>query len=205
MIETWWTSLDVAMKGLWCLTVFATLIFIVQSIMTFVGADTDTGVDSSSLDGGFDADAANGDLDADLGANLLTFRNLVNFIIGFGWTVILCRPSIESTALLIIVGVLAGVALVAAVMLLFKWLSGMQQSGTINLYKSAVGCTGSVYLTIPGERQGQGKVQLSINGAIREYLAQTDGPELKTGALIRVIEVLDPHTVLVEEQTTIIV
>jgi len=197
--------MDVAMKGLWCLTVFATLIFIVQSIMTFVGADTDTGVDSSSLDGGFDADAANGDLDADLGANLLTFRNLVNFIIGFGWTVILCRPSIESTAVLIIVGVLAGVVLVAAVMMLFKWLSGMQQSGTINLYKSAVGCTGSVYLTIPGERQGQGKVQLSINGAIREYLAQTDGPELKTGALIRVIEVLDPHTVLVEEQSTLIV
>lgn len=126
-------------------------------------------------------------------------------MIGFGWTVILLRESIASTPLLVICGIVAGALLVVLVMLLFKWLSGMQQTGTINLYKSALNCTGSVYLTIPGRRQGEGKVQISINESIREYTAQTDGETLKTGTLIKVVEVLDPHTVLVEEQTSIII
>ena len=85
------------------------------------------------------------------------------------------------------------------------WLSSMQQSGNINLYKSAVGCTGLAYLAIPGARKGEGKVQITINGAVREYGAITDGPDLPTGARIRVVEVIDPHTLLVEEINSLIV
>lgn len=206
MLAQWWASLDAGMKVLWCMTLAASFIFIIQSIMTFIGADSDSPIDSAGIDAtGVDADAAGGNLDGDLGSNLLTFRNLVNFVIGFGWTVILLRESIASTPLLVICGIVAGALLVVLVMLLFKWLSGMQQTGTINLYKSALNCTGSVYLTIPGRRQGEGKVQISINESIREYTAQTDGETLKTGTLIKVVEVLDPHTVLVEEQTSIII
>ena len=98
-----------------------------------------------------------------------------------------------------------GVLLVAAVMLLFKWLTGMQESGTINVYKSAVDCQGSVYLTIPGERAGAGKVQITINNSVREYEALTDGPALKTGTRIRVVEVISPTTLLVEELNSIII
>lgn len=205
MLAQWWASLDVGMKVLWCVTLAASFIFIIQSIMTFIGADSDSPIDSGDLDAGsIDVDAS-AELDGDPGSNLLTFRNLVNFAIGFGWTVILLRDSIASTPLLIICGIIAGILLVVIVMLLFKWLSGMQQTGTINLYKSAIGCTGSVYLTIPGQRRGEGKVQISINEAIREYTAQTDGETLRTGTLIKVVEVLDHHTVLVEEQTSIII
>lgn len=206
MLSQWWASLDAGMKVIWCMTLVASFIFIIQSIMTFIGADSDSPIASADIDtSGLDADAAGGNLDGDLGSNLLTFRNLVNFAIGFGWTLILLRESIASTTLLVVCGIVAGTLLVVLVMLLFKWLSGMQQTGTINLYKSALGCTGSVYLTIPGRRKGEGKVQISINESIREYTAQTDGETLKTGTLIKVVEVLDPHTVLVEEQTSIII
>ena len=98
-----------------------------------------------------------------------------------------------------------GVALVAAVMYLFKWLAGMQQSGTIDLYKSAVGCSGSAYLSIPGERHGEGKVQITINGAVREYNAVTDGDTIKTGTPVKVVEVIDNQTLLVEELNSYIV
>ena len=137
--------------------------------------------------------------------NLYTFRNLINFLLGFGWTAILLTGTVRSTALLLIIAVLVGVAMVVLVMYLFKWLSGMQQSGNINVYKSAVGCQGTVYLTIPGERSGEGKVQIAIQGAVREYNAQTDGEAITTGTPIKVVEVINPGTLLVEELKSYIV
>ncbi|MBQ1674028.1 MAG: NfeD family protein [Bacteroidales bacterium] len=195
-MTTWWASLSLVMKILWGVTLAASLIFIIQSILTFIGADAGDGGIDTDFDTGFDTEAADAAVEG--GTNLYTFRNFVNFILGFGWSAILLQEKIHSVPLLLIVSAVIGVALVAVVMYLFKWLSGMQQSGNINVYKSAVGCNGTVYLTIPGERGGEGKVQISINNAVREYDAVTDGDALKTGTPIRVTEVINANTVLVE-------
>ena len=202
MLATWWAELSPVMKLLWAVTLTASLIFIIQTVMTFLGADadsTDFDVDvDTSMDG---ADLSN----IEGGANLYTFRNFVNFFLGFGWSAILLRSSVKSTGLLIVLSVLVGVALVVAVMYLFKWLSSMQQSGNINVYKSAVGCQGKCYLVIPGERAGEGKVQITIQGAVREYNAVTDGDTIKTGTPIRVVEAVDANTLLVEELNSYII
>ena len=201
MIATWWAGLSLVMKILWGVTLTASLIFIIQSILTFVGADADSDFDlnmdvDTSLDG---SDLSN----IDGGANLYTFRNLVNFVLGFGWSAILLQESIPSTALRITVSVVVGIALVAAVMYMFKWLSGMQQSGNINLQKSAAGCEGKVYLTVPAARGGEGKVQITINGAVREYNAVTESETpLKTGTPVRVVDAINANTVLVEENNS---
>jgi membrane protein implicated in regulation of membrane protease activity len=199
MIASWWAGLSLVMKILWGVTLAASLIFIIQSILTFVGADADSSFDvdvDTSMDG---TDLSN----IEGGSNLYTFRNFVNFILGFGWSAILLQDSISSTGVLIFVSALVGVALVAAVMYLFKWLAGMQQSGNINLQKLAPGCEGKVYLTIPAARKGSGKVQITISGAVREYDAVTENEaDLKTGAPIRVIDVVDANTLLVEEINT---
>ena len=81
----------------------------------------------------------------------------------------------------------------------------MQQSGTIDVKKQAVGCTGRVYLTIPANREGEGKVQININNSVREYEAVTDGGKLPTGVQIKVVEVISESTLLVEEQESIII
>ena len=203
MIASWWADLSPVMKLLWGVTLTATLVFIIQTVMTFLGADADGSTDfdmdvDTSMDG---SDLSN----IEGGSNLYTFRNFVNFFLGFGWTAIILQPSVKSTAVLIIVAVLVGVALVVAVMYLFKWLSSMQQSGNINVYKSAVGCQGKCYLRIPGERSGEGKVQINIQGAVREYDAVTDGDEIKTGASVRVVEAIDGNTLLVEELNSYII
>ena len=202
MIATWWDSLDLLMKVLWGITLSASLIFVIQSIMTFVGL--------GGGDGGFDGDFSTdfddlSTLDADPGMNLYTFRNLVNFLLGFGWTAILLRDRIVSIAWLMVLAVLVGLALVAVVMYLFKWLNGMQQSGNIDVFRAAVGCQGRVYLTIPSERKGEGQVQITISGSVREYNAVTDGDEIKTGTPIKVVEVLNSNTLVVEELNSLIV
>ena len=202
MIATWWADLSPVMKLLWGVTLTATLIFIIQTVMTFLGADAD----STDFDMDVDTSLDGSDLsNIDSGANLYTFRNFVNFFLGFGWTAIILQPSVKSTAVLVIISVLVGIALVALVMYMFKWLYSMQQSGNINVYKSAVGCQGKCYLRIPAERAGEGKVQITIQGAVREYNAVTDGDEIKTGASVKVVEAVDGNTLLVEELNSYII
>ena len=197
MISQWWTGLEPAMKVLWAVTLSASLIFVIQSIMTFLGAAGDVDTD-------FDADSDVPDGES-TGMGLLTFRNFVNFCLGFGWSAILLHDRIQGTGLLVVISVIIGVLLVFLVMMLFKWLSGMQEAGNINLATAAPGCEGEVYLAIPAQRSGVGKVQISINGSVREYAALTDGEALPTGKRIRVVEVVAGETLLVEPTETIII
>ena len=195
----WWTSLDLFMKILWCIAIASSLIFIIETVLTFIGADVEMDMDT-------DFDIADGGFEGDPSMNLYTFRNLVNFLLGMSWTAILLNEQIKSKALLMLIAFAVGAAIVFAVMLMFKGLSKMQQSGNINVFESAVGCSGKVYLTVPGERKGQGKVQININNSVREYDALTDSEDdLKTGTSIKVTEVLDASTLLVEEINSLII
>lgn len=195
----WWTTLDLFMKILWCIAIASSLIFIVETVLTFIGADVDFDADA-------DFDMPDGTFEGDPSMNLYTFRNLVNFLLGMSWTAILLKDQITSKVLLMVIAFVAGAILVAAVMMLFKWLSKMQQSGNIDVMKDAEGCKGKVYLTIPAERAGTGKVQITINGAVREYDAVTDSEQdLKTGKAIKVVEAIDNTTLLVEELDSLII
>jgi membrane protein implicated in regulation of membrane protease activity len=219
MIE-WWNSLEPAMKVLWAVTLSASLVFVIQTVMTFLGAAGDSDFDiNSDFDTDAPGDLADGSVDVgggpdagghdvahpSTGMNLLTFRNFINFLLGFGWTAILLKDSIPAIGVRLLIAFVVGALLVVLVMLLFKWLTNMQQSGNINVFQSAVDCQGTVYLTIPGERAGEGKVQITINNAVREYAAVTDGPTLKTGTRIRVVEAVSANTLLVEEINSVII
>ena len=145
-MEEWWSSLGLFMQSVWCITLFASLVFVVQTIMTFIGMDTDGGMDVD-----VSADTA---IDGDSGPfQLFTFRNFINFLLGFGWSIISFEKAIENQFVLILVSAVIGVLLVMAVMAIFRFMSRMEQSGTINM-ANAVGCKGNVYLKIPGEKRG---------------------------------------------------
>jgi membrane protein implicated in regulation of membrane protease activity len=187
------------MKILWCIAIASSLIFIIETVLTFIGADVEMDMDT-------DFDVPDGGFEGDPSMNLYTFRNLVNFLLGMSWTAILLQEQVASKALLMIIAFAVGALLVFAVMMLFKGLSKMQQSGNIDVYKSAIGCNGKVYLTVPAERKGTGKVQININNSVREYDALTDSEDdLKTGTSIKVTEVLDTNTLLVEEINSLII
>jgi len=204
MIE-WWTALSTMMKILWALTLSVSLIFVIQTVLTFLGiaGDSDFDINVSDVDAGaLDMDSS---ADHGTGMGLLTFRNFVNFFLGFGWSAILLHESISSTAWLMIISVVIGIALVTAVMMLFKWLGSMQQSGNINIRTQAAGCTGKVYLAIPAGRAASGKVQININNAVREYDAVTDGDALPTGSAITVVDYVSENLLLVEAAESVII
>lgn len=185
-MQEWWFSLDIYMKVLWCITLTASLIFIVQTILTFIGMDSDTSMDVNP-----DTDISSGEFPFEL----FTLRNFINFFLGFGWTAIALQEKF-SGSVVIFLSCLVGVLLVAAVMYIFYLMSKMEQSGNIST-ADAVGCKGNVYLKIPGTRSGEGKIQISIQGAIREYDAVTNGEELATGTPIIVTQVLNENVLVV--------
>lgn len=179
--------MDLFMKSVWCVAFATTLIFLVQTVLTFIGMDSDGAMD-------FDADSS-GDHGGPF--QLFTFRNLVNFLLGTSWSLIAFEGVFDANGWWVAVSVLVGILLVAAVMMIFRFFSGMEQNGTISA-ESAVGSKGNVYLKIPAAKSGEGKVQITVQGAVREYNALTEGEELETGAPVVVREAINGNTLLVE-------
>ncbi len=93
-------------------------------------------------------------------------------------------------------GAVAGGAAMAAVAILMRSLLRFESDGTVSI-AGAVGATGTVYLSIPGERGGAGKVHLNLQNRTVELQAVTPEIALPTGASILVIDVADQDTVVV--------
>jgi hypothetical protein len=85
-----------------------------------------------------------------------------------------------------------------AAMVLVAWmmrgLSRLRADGTVRIDRT-VGSSGTVYLPVPGERAGTGKVTLTVQGRTVELAAVTEGKSLPTGAKIVAVSVVNPSTV----------
>jgi hypothetical protein len=188
-MELWWTSMDLYLKVMWGIAIPFSVIFIIQMVMTFLGMG-----DSGEISGDADVDA-----DVSMPIQFFTFRNLVNFFLGFSWTGISFYEAIESKVWLTLLCVIIGLVLVAIVMALLYALSKTTQSGNIDM-NDAVGRAATVYFPIPPAGQGIGKIQMSIQQATREYDAISElDTSIPTGALVRVKSVVNPHTLLIEK------
>ncbi|MDR1680376.1 MAG: hypothetical protein LBS12_01130 [Prevotellaceae bacterium] len=188
-MDIWWNSLDLFLKIMWGIALVTSIIFIIQMIMTFAGMDADGDI-AGDADGHGDAGSAP--------FQLFTFRNFINFFLGFAWTGIAFYPTIGNRMLLALLAALMGLLLVALVMGLFYAMSRTVQSGNIDI-REAAGLTATVYIPIAARRARAGKVQLSIRQTVREYDAMTDGESIATGRQVRIVEVMDGHILLVEE------
>lgn len=186
-METWWASLSEFDKVIWIITIPASIIFIIQMILTFMGMDSsgDIDVSSSDVDG------------AEQPFQLFTFRNFINFLLGFGWTSIALKSAIGSKFILVLLSTLSGILLVFLVMYIFYSLSKLQQSGNMEI-KNAVNQIAEVYLTIPAFKGGAGKIHVKIQGGIREVDAITNGERILTGQRVKVINIINNNLLLVE-------
>jgi hypothetical protein len=177
---------DPTIKMFWYVALPASLIFVIQLVLTLVGGDASDGVDADF----------NGDIDADGPFQLLSFRNLINFLLGFGWGGISFSGMISNSSLLIFVAVLTGVFFLVLFLFIMRQLMKFQEDNTVKITDS-INKTGSAYLTIPANRSGYGKIQISIGGSQKEFDAVTDGDALPSGSAIRVVDTLSENLCLV--------
>ena len=74
----------------------------------------------------------------------------------------------------------AGVGMMLLVAWLFSLQAKLHQDGNVRP-EGAVGKNARVYLTVPGQNSGKGKITVSLQERTAEYAAVTDGTELPTG------------------------
>lgn len=190
-METWWTSMDTMQQIVWGIAIITSLIFIIQMIMTFIGMDSNADFSGDFGDTSMTESTS-------MPFQLFTFRNFINFFLGFSWSYIILSNMIDSAVWIIVLSTFIGVFIVAGVMLIFYLLSKMTESGNIHINQT-VGLTATVYIPIPGNRDGKGKIQVSVQNSVREYDAITAGEALKTGNIVKIIEVVEGNILLVEK------
>ena len=148
-----------------------------------------------------------GDIDADTdvdhmgdhtdGFGFISIRSLAAFLTFFGLTGLWGIS--EDWGAGPVVGISLGSGLV--MMLLVAWLMSLMMrltsEGNIDP-ENAVGKMAKVYLKVPGENSGKGKITVSIQGRSQEFEAVTSGRELPTGSEVRVVRMTTPNTFEVE-------
>lgn len=173
-------SMETMQKLFWFIAIPTSIIFLIQTIMTFIGVDAADGVEVD-----FDGDLGH----ADAPFQLFSFRNLVNFLLGVGWGGISFYSTIENKMMLTAVALLAGIAFVWLFFFMMRQIQGLAENNTFSL-NDTLHKTGQVYLSIPPHKSGKGKVQISAKGASHELDALTNSDhKLETGSMIRVVSI----------------
>ena len=191
-LSDWFNQLDLGLRFYWGISIFASIVVIIQMSMSFAGIGD---IDSGDADVDFSTDTDS--LDNAGSMHLLSIRNVFYFLLGFGWAGVSLWNTIPSPILLCAVSVLVGVLFVAIFIFLFRQMMKLQSNGAFDI-NDAVGKVCDVYLRIPGENQGLGKVQISFNGSVQELDARTSGEPIPSGAKVRVLRVIDKKVLEVE-------
>lgn len=186
-ITQWWEALSSAHQVFWFIAIIFSVLFFIQFILLLIGFDSDGG--------GIDHVDDAGSLDHEFSA--LSVRSIIAFFTFFGWTGVLTLNNGLNVWISVLLSTCAGLAAMFIVAYMVYKFSQLEQSGTLNLY-NALDQQGEVYLVIPGQGKGVGKIHLNVEGRVRELDAITQGDLLKTGAQIKVIEILDGNILKVE-------
>jgi membrane protein implicated in regulation of membrane protease activity len=166
----------------WYVALAASLIFLLQTFMTFLGSDAHDGT-AADFDGNLDH--------ADAPFQLFSLRNLINFLLGFGWTGVAFFNEMENKYLLIVLAIFVGIIFVMLFFFLIKQILKLTEDNTFNIEKLK-NKTGDVYLNIPANMSGKGKILISYNGSSHELSAMTRSEEILTsGTPVKVNEIED--------------
>ncbi len=215
-MNVWWEALSAFQRVFVCIAIPSTLLMVVQFILTLIGigdgadADADGNFDSPGEgidldgDGVIDVEAPSGEGDDPFNFGLVfrlfTLRGMIAFLAVMGWV----GYGLDETSLprwgTILISVACGLVMMLLIAAIFSLFRKLQSSGNLNL-KNALGQSGSVYLKIPANRSGIGKVNLVVQGKFGEFEAVTDEDEdIPYGTEIVVIALSGVDTLVIKRK-----
>jgi hypothetical protein len=200
-----------------CAAVGATIL-VCQFVMTLMGLGHDHG-DFGGGDGHFEL-GGHGDAHAGVGHDvhagddghghgsdqhissnwlfgIITFRTVVAALAFFGLVGLAGMSSELGRLPTLAAAIAAGVAAMYLVHWMMQGLHRLAEDPSVRI-QGTVGRSGSVYLRIPANKTGAGKVTVVVHGQSIEFQAMTPHEAIPTGAKVRVVGVLDRETVEVE-------
>jgi membrane protein implicated in regulation of membrane protease activity len=182
-------NLEPLLKSFWFIAIPASLIFIIQTIMTFVGTDA--------------ADGLAADFDGDLSGSeapfqLFSLRNLVNFLLGFSWMGISFYSTVTNKPLLVVLSLVVGILFVYLFFIIIKQLQKLAEDNSFKI-ANTLNKTAEVYLTIPENKKGKGKIMVSVNGAFHELDAMTEKDKIQSGSVVKIVKIETNNILIVEK------
>lgn len=194
----WWSSMSTLEQVLFVLASSSTAIMIIFLIMLLLGFDTDEfdGIGTPDVD----IDGINDDpITGIAGLKVLTLRGALVFLAIGSWTAFLLVSSIGIWWGLLI-GMVVGVGAAFIQALAFRATLRLESAGNMD-YSNAVDKAGTVYIRIPKQRTGKGKISMIIQDRLAEIDAVTDEKEdIMPKASITVVGLVDSSTVIVKSK-----
>lgn len=187
MLE-WYAGLTILEQIYFWVGVVSSVALIVQIILlcfSSFGGDLD-------IDGDGDID-----VDGDSGVSIFTLKSITAFLAVGSWAGLLtCAIApVEMHWLSAIFVILGGGAAFAAVVFLMRAMLRLQYNGTLQTDK-LVGMRATVYVSVPAERSGRGKITLNAQGRYLELDAVTDGDKITTDEVVEIISTENECTVV---------
>ena len=166
-------NLDLLLRGFWLVAIPVTIIFLIQMVLTFIGSDASDGT-SADFDGDFDG----GDAPFQL------------FSLGFSWTGISFYKIIPNQTVLILLAVAVGGLFVYFFFLIIRALMRLSEDNTFKLSET-IGKTAEVYVPIPENKSGRGKITISVRGTMHELEAMTVGARIPSNVMVKILSIED--------------
>lgn len=212
----WWNLLGITMQVFYCIALPATLIIVIQTILLMIGighggegvefSDT-SGIDgldvpdmpadiptdmpgAHAIDGCEHTAIGDGSNPADFGTmQLFTLQGIMTFLCVFGWTGIICTSLGLHVAIAIIIALVLGFLAMLGVAKVLQLTRRLTQDGSLDV-RRLLGEKGRVYIPIPANESGEGKVTIAAGERFIELSAVTDEQEtIPTGTQVRIIDV----------------
>lgn len=182
-------SMEPLLRTFWYVAIPTSIIFTIQTIMTFMGGDVADGVEAD-----FDSNLSDGSSPF----QLFSLRNLIHFLLGFSWSGLAFYKAIASPAILLVIATLVGASFVYLFFLVLVQVSKLAEDNSFRIAQT-VGKTAEVYLRIPADKSGKGKVTVSVRGSMHELDAITAGDELPSGSMVKIDAVEADNLLLVSK------
>lgn len=212
----WWNSLGITMQVFYCIALPATLIIVIQTILLMIGighggegvefSDT-SGIDgldvpdmpadiptdmpgAHAIDGCEHTAIGDGSNPADFGTmQLFTLQGIMTFLCVFGWTGIICTSLGLHVAIAVIIALVLGFLAMLGVAKVLQLTRRLTQDGSLDV-RRLLGEKGRVYIPIPANESGEGKVTIAAGERFIELSAVTDEQDtIPTGTQVRIIDV----------------
>lgn len=189
-MDEWWDAMSQLEHVYWIIALISSILFLVVLVGTIVGGGADADMDAVDMDV---------ETDMGIGFQFLTFKNMVGFFTVFAWAGLACINEGASNGVTLTVSTLCGLAMMFLLAWMFRFMAKQAESGTLKM-TNTIGQIGEVYTTIGANRSSMGKVQIKVQGSLRELEAITDEEEnLTQGNMVRVTELVTAEMLLVEK------
>ncbi len=183
-ISDWHDSLPMFERLYWYIAMPFSILFLIQVMMTMFGGDMDD-IDSDSDTG-----------DDGIGFQFLTVKNLIAFLTIFSWAGLASIHSDFGVFVTIVISTISGLIMMFVMAYLAYSMSKLAEDGTWKI-RNAIFKTATVYLTIPSNMNGTGKVQIDVQGLKTLDAMTNDNEDLKTGMIVTVVDVTDNEILIV--------